>query len=266
MIRVLSFGAGVQSTTLLRMILAGDLPAVDHVVFADTGWEMPGVLEHVETMKQLTEAAGVPFHVVRNGNLREDMVSGRRFASVPLHIYNQAGQKAMGRRQCTHEYKLVPIQRKVRELAGVAPRKRPKGVLVEQVIGISWDESHRMRDPYKPWQVNDYPLVTARMTRADCIKWNEANGFGRPPRSSCIGCPYHSQDEWRHVKSIPEAWQDACEVDDALRSEELRHKFFDGRAYLHPKRIPLRQVDLRTPEEQGQGTLWEGECEGMCGL
>ena len=47
-ISVLSFGAGVQSTTLLMMSLAGELPPLDAVVFADTGWEPRAVYAHLE--------------------------------------------------------------------------------------------------------------------------------------------------------------------------------------------------------------------------
>lgn len=264
---ILSFGAGVQSSTLLRMMIAGEVERADHVVFSDTGWEPRAVYEHLAVMRNEAEAAGIPFHMVNNGNIRRDALDvGKRFASMPLFMINRQGGLAMGRRQCTTEYKLVPIQRKVRELVGLAPRARSREHLANMVIGISWDESHRMRDALYPWQRNVYPLVRMRMTRADCIEWNDRNGFRRPPRSSCIGCPFHSNEEWRSIKADPETWEDACSFDEAIRAPEQHDRFFQGRAYLHAKRIPLREVDLRTEEERGQGTLWENECEGMCGL
>lgn len=40
---VLSLGAGVQSSTLLLMACAGELPRPDVAVFADTGWEPSAV-------------------------------------------------------------------------------------------------------------------------------------------------------------------------------------------------------------------------------
>ena len=45
-LRILSLGAGVQSTTLLYMMLNGDVEPVDHIIFADTGWEPEPVYEH----------------------------------------------------------------------------------------------------------------------------------------------------------------------------------------------------------------------------
>lgn len=264
---ILSFGAGVQSSTLLRMMIVGELQRADHVVFADTGWEPRAVYEHLGVMRKEAEAAGIPFHVVSNGNIRDDALHPTsQFGTMPLHVTLRNGGNGMGRRSCTSIYKLTPLQRKVRELVGLKPRQRSREHLANMVIGISWDEAHRMKDALYPWQRNLYPLVQIRMTRADCIEWNDRNGFKRPPRSSCIGCPFHSNEEWRRIKADPEAWEDACSFDEALRAPEKHDRFFQGRAYLHAKRIPLREVDLRTEEERGQGTLWGNECEGMCGL
>jgi 3'-phosphoadenosine 5'-phosphosulfate sulfotransferase (PAPS reductase)/FAD synthetase len=47
--RVISLGAGVQSTTLLLLAHRGELPGgpVDYAIFADTGWEPAGVYRHL---------------------------------------------------------------------------------------------------------------------------------------------------------------------------------------------------------------------------
>ena len=44
--RILSLGAGVQSTCVLLMSGRGELPKLDCAVFSDTGWEPPEVYEH----------------------------------------------------------------------------------------------------------------------------------------------------------------------------------------------------------------------------
>ena len=47
-LRVLSLGAGVQSTTLALMAAHGDIaPMPDCAIFADTGWEPRAVYEHL---------------------------------------------------------------------------------------------------------------------------------------------------------------------------------------------------------------------------
>ncbi len=47
-LRVLSLGAGVQSTTLALMAAHGEVgPMPDCAVFADTGWEPRAVYDHL---------------------------------------------------------------------------------------------------------------------------------------------------------------------------------------------------------------------------
>jgi len=266
-IRVLSLGAGVQSTTLLRMIIHGELPMIDHAIFSDTGWEPHAVYDHLETLKGECEQAGIPLHIVSNGNIRDDALNpAHRFASMPVHIRNQKGEPAIGRRQCTSEYKIKPLMQKQRELAGLAPGQRCKEHRITTVIGISWDETQRMKDPAFSWIRNDYPLVDRRVRRADCIRWNTEHGYPAPPRSSCIGCPYHSNKEWRAIRDDPDDWADAVHFDNQLRSGRIGQLLAPSEAFLHPARIPLEHVDIRSEEERGQGTLFDMECEGMCGL
>lgn len=77
-IRVLSLGAGVQSTTLLRMIIHGELEPVQHAIFSDTGWEPRAVYDHLELLKTECEQADIPLHVVSNGNRSQRSISGHK--------------------------------------------------------------------------------------------------------------------------------------------------------------------------------------------
>jgi hypothetical protein len=268
-IRVLSFGAGVQSSTLLRMAIAGEIEPVQHAIFADTGWEPKPVYEHMQQMRTLAEAAGIEFHIVSAGNIRDDTLNpDHRFASMPVHVVNLEGNGAMGRRQCTSEYKIKPLVAKQREIAGLKSGERCKEHRITSVIGISLDEVQRMKDPLFPWIKNEYSLVDLRMTRHDCLMYHHKREIQKPPRSACIGCPYHSDKEWRHMKdNDPDSWADAVFIDDQIRSNPVvADRMFQGRAYLHSKRIPLSVVDLSTPEDHGQINMFGNECEGMCGL
>lgn len=144
-LRLLSLGAGVQSTVLALMAAAGDLDPLDGAIFADTGWEPRRVYEHLARLGAALTAAGVPLHVVSAGNLRDDAINpAHRYASIPYFVRNPDGTEGMGRRQCTSEYKLAPINRKVRELLGAAApdfRRVPRGRLAEQ-----WDRVLGRRD------------------------------------------------------------------------------------------------------------------------
>src|SRR5512142_213642 len=69
-LRIISLGAGVQSTALLLLALHGEV-AADAAIFADTGWEPAAVYAHLERLRALAAARGFPIHVVRNGDIRD---------------------------------------------------------------------------------------------------------------------------------------------------------------------------------------------------
>lgn len=265
---ILSLGAGVQSTTLLLMAAARELPGLDCCVFADTGWEPPEVYRHLTWL----EKQGVTVHRVARGDLRADALrssvrgvldQGERGAALPLYTANPDGSTGILRRQCTKEYKLWPIQAKVRELLGLKPRERvAKGTKVEMWLGISIDEASRMKPSQLPYITHRYPLIEREMSRTDCKRWLTDHGYTVPMRSACIGCPFRSDREWRGVMSDPKTRADAVEFD-----EGIRHKGgIRGELFLHRKAIPLEQVDLETAEEKGQVNMFENECEGLCGV
>lgn len=268
-IKVLSFGAGVQSTTLLRMMIHGEIEPAKHAIFSDTGWEPQAVYENMEKMRLEAENAGIKFHVVSRGNIRKDSLDPEsKFASIPVHVVNLQGEHAMARRQCTNEYKLQPIIKKLRELAGLKRYGRSKEHLVTSIIGISLDEIARMKHGPFPWIVNQYPLVDRRMTRQDCLDWNNNHDYDLPPRSACIGCPYHSDEEWANMKTHdPGSWADAVDFDEQLRSSpDISQRMFQGRSYLHRQRIPLSVVDFEIGNQEKPTDMFNNECEGMCGV
>ncbi len=185
---------------------------------------------------------------------------------MPLHVRNPSGAKGMIRRQCTREYKLDVIRRKVRELHLVAER-RP----VEQWMGISLDETPRMRTSDVRYITNVYPLVDERMTRWDCQRWLAEHGWKSVPKSSCIGCPFHSDRQWRELRDhSPEEWADAVAFDREIRAGHrgaINKAELQGQAFLHASLVPLDQADLSTPEDHGQLNLFESDCQsGVCGL
>ena len=200
MLNIISLGAGVQSTTMALMAAHGEItPMPDCAIFADTGWEPKAVYDHLE---QLVPLLSFPVHVVSAGNIRDDLTTQNkgRYAAVPFYLRDGDGNDGMGRRQCTHEYKLKPLMHKQRELLGVGRRDRIKKGSVTVWVGISTDEAMRMKPTGRSWQVNRWPLIEKRVSRGDCLEWLKRNGYSHPPKSSCIGCPFHSNGHWREMK------------------------------------------------------------------
>jgi hypothetical protein len=255
MMRVLSLGAGVQSSTLLLMAVHGELE-IDRAIFADTQWEPKAVYDWLKTLMPIAEKAGIPVDVVTAGNIREAALAGKTESWMPLHIVNLKGEAGLAKRQCTKNYKLIPIRRRVRELIG-----KKKTARATMVIGISLDEIQRMRDSDVKYLTNEFPLVDRRMSRNDCMAWLERHGYGRPPKSACIGCPYTDNGRWREMRdNRPDEWADVVAFDEIMRDRRHEHV----KAYLHRSFVPLPMVDLRTPQDAGQLEMFEGgECDGF---
>lgn len=90
-LRVLSLGAGVQSTTLALMAAHGEIgPMPDCAIFADTGWEPKAVYEHLAWLMS-PNVLPFPVHIVSAGDIRADLVAGahgKRWASIPAFTRN----------------------------------------------------------------------------------------------------------------------------------------------------------------------------------
>lgn len=276
-LRIVSLGAGVQSTAVILMALHGEFsgPLPDFAIFSDTGWEPKAVYDHLDWLER--EVAGrIPILRVSNGNIREDLISHAqnetRIANPPLFVRNAQGTDGILRRGCTTEYKVQPITEKTKELLGVAPGKRvPKGTVVERWFGISMDEVHRMKPAPSKWERHRYPLIERGYDRTKCLMWMDEHGYPRPPKSACVGCPYRSDHMWRQMRdNSPQEWAEAVEMDKLLRGGM---RGVNGEVYFHRSLVPLDEVDLRTRRERGQLTFFDddddgfgNECEGHCGV
>jgi hypothetical protein len=247
---VISLGAGVQSTTMALMAAHGEItPMPDCAIFADTQWEPKAVYEHLELLERLLP---FPIYRVSKGNLRAAALNGG-YADIPWHTVNANGTAGMGRRQCTYQYKLRPIQQKIVQLCD---GKRVKAG-AEVWIGISTDEAFRMKPSRVKYIVNRWPLIDQRKSRADCYAWLARLGI-TAPKSSCIGCPYRSAAHWRSLTS--DELSNAIEVDNGIRDRRAVQQF------MHSSRRSLAEIDMRSDAEIGQADLFNNECEGMCGV
>ena len=166
-------------------------------------------------------------------------------------------------RSCTHRWKIVTMRRwlqkyrRVEDWEGNLLGVRP----VEQWLNISMDEWQRAKDSDVKYITNRFPLIEKRMTRNDCINDLERHGIEVPPKSSCTFCPFHNRAAWREMKAEDGAdWREAVSVDEALR--KVRPPFD---LFLHTDRIPLIEVDLRTPTDHGHLDFWQSTCDsGYC--
>jgi hypothetical protein len=266
-IHIISLGAGVQSSAMALMAACGEItPMPKCAIFADTQAEPKSVYTWLDWLeKQLPFAV----HRVSKGNLTEVATtlrtkrdgSGQWTKSViPTFMKNPDGSRGILQRQCTYDYKVLPLTREALRISNKGP--------VVQWIGISLDEAHRMKPSRDKRIENRWPLIEVGKKRHDCLRWMEANDFPAPPRSACVYCPYHSDFEWARLKrDEPEEFERAVVFERQLHV--LKAKTNNQRAipFLHASLIPLDEVDFRTDLDMGQLELQFGnECEGMCGV
>ncbi|MET8577351.1 hypothetical protein [Streptomyces sp. NPDC005012] len=237
---------------MLALSARGVLPRVDYAIFADTGWEPKAVYDHLDRLeREIARPAGIPILRVSSGNIRNDALDpDHRFASMPLYVLNADGRPGMTRRQCTGEYKIKPIKRQIRELLGYPhPVRVPKGVFVEQWVGISTDEFHRAKDADVKYMRNRHPLIDLGWSRDDCVRYLTSIGLADTPKSSCLGCPFHGNAQWRHIRDTsPKEWEDVVAFDAAIRNGNARSNATGnqllGQAYLHRSRVPLTEAPI----------------------
>lgn len=259
-IHIISLGAGVQSSTMALMGAKGEiLPMPTAAIFADTQDEPDEVYIWLDKLEKL-----LPFPVVRvtKGQLSADAKQihtskeGRCYTKVnlPFHSLNAStGSKA--------------IIRKIKQIANI--KRAEKSVKAIQWIGISLDEAMRMKDSREKSIESRWPLIELKMSRHDCLRWMELNGFPKPPKSACVFCPFHSDAEWKRLKENDAvAFERAVAVRVvAVRDDPNASKgHFKSDLFLHRSCKPLDQVDFSTEEERGQINMFNNECEGMCGV
>ena len=250
--KVISLGWGVQSFTMAAMSALGELEPVDYMIHADTTHEASWTYSFAEKYTKWLEEHGQKVVTVKNSNV-DVVTSGRGGFQIPAYTVTPKG-KGQTHRQCTFTWKIAPMRRWLQ-----LNRNKQN---VEQWIGISWDESQRMKDSDTKYITHRWPLIEKKMTRLDCKHWLESHNIEIPKRSSCVFCPYHSSHEWRDIKQSNFGdWEKAVNVDNEIRKVYPPYDLF-----VHPSRKPLDEVDFRTQEEKGQMTLWDAECSGMCGV
>lgn len=253
-IHVLSLGAGVQSSTMALMAAKGELTVMpEFAVFADTQDEPDEVYDWLATLKRL-----LPFRVITatrsklSGNLREWGQS-----QIPCFFKNPAGRIGIGKRQCTKHWKIVPIQKAIRQTAGLVRKHLPEGH-IKQLIGISTDEVSRAKPNRERWIENLHPLIDANVSRSGCKEWLTNNGHPIPPKSACFYCPLKDNAAWAKTSENPKLWAKVLAIDSQLNTTN---------EFLHRSCRPMSEKPfLKESKSEEQFDLFNNECEGMCGV
>lgn len=274
---VAAFAPGTTRAEILDHALT-HLGGGDCDICADDAIECDGLLaEHAVSVLDRSGLTAVP----------EAHKRCRSAGRIPtsFHTYTKR-EKGRIKRECTGKYKVEPIERKIRELAGalvwtepcrwcdasgvrVAPwdveagegvcsvcngtgeRRRvgsvPKGTQVRHMIGFSVDEIDRATTQGFPAAITPvFPLLLLRKTRADCEDIIRSEGRD-PVRSTCKVCPNHGNRIWRDMRdNHPDEWEETCRRDEKMREMPGLR----GKRYLHISCVPLREANIEKPSRE----------------
>lgn len=277
LLRVMSHGGGVQTSMLALLYatggvqISGEVQRLDAAIFSDTMEETDEVYEYLDWVEQEVQRCVYPFPIYRvsRGKLwdsatrvRTTRDGQRTYIETAVPAFTVTGlRKGMGQRHCTRDFKIVMVERKLRELLQRSRVMPNAGVLVELALGISTDEADRMKPSRQEWIRTTWPLITAGFSREDCKAWMRARGYPPAPRSACIGCPFHSDEEWLALS--PQNFQRAIGAEQDLQAAWSQASAVEGVPYLHESRIPLAEVVFKKGRAE---RALSNECTGMCGV
>jgi hypothetical protein len=300
--KILSLGAGVQSTTLLLMACEGELK-VDRAIFADTQNEPVKVYDHLQWLTGQATKVGIPVDIVTAGSLGDSILdTEKRSSSIPLFVKTINQMTWQQREELKRlrsidlaaaadgdEDLLDELERDLQRLEAIEARDgtakvgmvfrqctrdykvRPVrrrarelsgGKPVEMLMGISTDEALRQRTSDVKWITNVYPLLERGMSRDDCLRWVRDRGYPEPPKSACYFCPYASNQRWREIRDND---PDSWAKAVAFDAAIRNSPKFAGEAYLHRSALPLDLAPIGNPSPDDNGKDFEQECIGMCG-
>jgi hypothetical protein len=265
-IHIISLGAGVQSSTMALMASAGEItPMPVAAIFADTKAEPKAVYEW---LKWLRTQLPFPTIIVSAGSLAKNATTlymsskNKKITSesIPAFVLNPDGSQGIMSRQCTKDFKVSPVDKEITKLMRQHRVKR-----AVKWLGISVDEVWRAKPCRRKTVEHRWPfLMELSFKRSDCLKWMEEHGFPKPPRSACTFCPYRSNSEW--LSLTPSEFNSAVRLERRLQKVYSDGRVMEGIPWLHRSMVPLDKVDFSTEEERGQLSMFNNECEGMCGV
>lgn len=264
MIKVFSYGGGVQSTAALVLAAQGRID-YQTFLFCNVGddSEHPDTLAYVEQVaKPYAQAQGLELIELKRywrqgeragqvSTLYGLLTDPKRVSPGGIPVRLQSGAPAM--RACTNDFKIDIVDRWLKEHGA-----KEQGAMVG--LGISSDEFLRARnDSGIEWKKLDYPLLDMRLTRQDCLNIIESAGLPEPPKSSCWFCPYHSITAWRKLRDTrPDLFQKSCDLEALLRKRS--HERGRGELYMTDRRKPLAEAIAGQ-----QDSMFDDACEsGYC--
>ena len=183
--KILSYGAGVNSTAILALIAEGTLTGIDVAVFADTGAERKCTYDY---LAYIQERSPIPIVVVRS-----------KEGSLWDYCERKTILPARYMRWCTDRWKRKPLHDYAKDAT--------------HIIGIHAGESQRVTR-WKSRAGFEFPLLSRGVDQQGCIDAIKRQGWKVPEKSGCVFCPFAKTAEFAKLKQDePAVFERICALE-----------------------------------------------------
>jgi hypothetical protein len=244
---IASFGGGVNSTAMLvEWVRLGR--ALDLVLFADTGGELPETYAHVERFSSWLVERGAPPVTLVRARTRDGEALTLEAHSLK---HRMLPSLAYGFRSCSVKFKHEPQEKHVNHWQP-AVEAWAHDERVTKLIGFHAGESHRAdRAPSEDKKYRyQYPLIEWGWGPDECIDAIRAAGLHSVGKSSCFFCPAMKRHEIVRLReSHPEQFARALalEANAELDSVKGLGRRFAWADIDKTEAAQLRLFELETP-------------------
>lgn len=178
----LSFGAGVNSTALLLLLM--DRGENFETVFVNHGGDYPETYEYVEYLR----AEGF--------EITELIPDYRGSRTLYDYCWNHNIIPVTQFRWCTQYFKIVPYLEYVKPNL---PCISFIGFDAGEKKRVERNRTHKIRYKIEHQIENRFPLFDMGIDRDSCIDLIRDHGLDLPPKSGCYFCPFQSKIDYRKL-------------------------------------------------------------------
>jgi len=198
---MLSFSGGKDSTALLLMMLEKGIEPGE-IVFFNTGWEFPEMLEHIRRVEEYI---------------------GRRIVRLQPEKpfdYWMFEHKLTTKNRCGYGFPTIKSRWCTRIKLDTLTKFWVKMGKPNFYLGIAYDEQHRIKGRLLK-NNKKFPLVDWKITEKQALQYCYSRGFDWGGlynyfrRVSCWCCPFRRLSELRNLRRFyPNLWQRLMEMEE----------------------------------------------------